>query len=241
MQPSIYVGLSAQIALRNRLDTIAHNVANSTTAGFRAEHVRFDTLVEKAGQDLVAFASAGETYLSRLSGGLTKTDNPLDVAVSGESFFAFRGPNGPVYSRDGRMIMTPQGQLVTLRGYPILDVGGAELLLDPNAGPPAISRDGMITQNGLQVGAIGLFSIDPKAKLTRFENSGVIPDRPAVPTLDFVRNGVAQGFVENSNVNAVEEMSRLIAVQRAFESVTSSLATTESSFLDAVKTLGATS
>lgn len=238
MQSSLYVGLSAQIALRNRLETIAHNVANSTTAGFRAENVRFDALVERAGNDLVAFASTGETFLSRLSGGLNKTDNPLDMAVGGEGFFAFRGPNGPVYTRDGRMIMTAQGQLVTVRGYPVLDAGGAPLQLDPNAGPPAISRDGMITQNGRQVGAVGLFAIDPKAKLLRFENSGVMPDRPATPVLEFAQNSIMQGFIENSNVNAVEEMSRLIAVQRAFESVTATLAASETSFSDAIKTLG---
>ena len=240
MQSSLYVGLSAQIALRNRLDTIAHNVANASTAGFRAENIRFDTLVERAGNDLVAFASTGDSYLSRLSGGVTKTDNPLDMAVNGDGYFAFQGPNGPVYTRDGRMIMTPQGQLVTMRGYPILDAGGSALLLDPNAGPPTISRDGMITQNGRQVGAVGLFAIEPNAKLMRFENSGVMPDKPATPVLEFVRNGVLQGFTENSNVNPVDELSRLMAVQRAFESVTQTMSASETSFVDAIKTLGAT-
>ncbi len=75
----------------------------------------------------------------------------------------------------------------------------------------------MITQNGQQVGAVGLFSIDPNTKLDRFENSGVIPRGQATEILDFGNNGVVQGFVEEANVNPVMEMNRLIAVSRAFD------------------------
>jgi flagellar basal-body rod protein FlgF len=130
--------------------------------------------------------------------------------------------------------------LQTLNGYPILDAGGAPMLLDPNAGPPRIARDGTITQANRQVGAIGLFNIDSAAKLTRFENSGVIPDRPATPVLDFTRAGMQQGFIENANVNAVMEMTRLISITRAFEMVSSSLAASETSLQEAIRTLGAT-
>ena len=200
--------------------------------------MRFETLLSRAGADPVAFAVTGPTFLSRRSGEFVRTDNQLDVAVEGDAWLAMQTPAGVVYTRDGRMRMTATGELQTLNGYPILDAGGAPLLLDPNAGPPRIARDGTIIQGNRQVGAIGLFTIDNHANLTRYENSGVIPDRPATPVVDFTRTGMQQGFVENANVNAVMEMTRLITVTRAFEMVSASLAASETSLQEAIRTLG---
>src|SRR6202000_2052483 len=97
------------------------------------------------------------------------------------------------------------------------------------AGAPAMAADGMITQGGRQVGAIGLFQIDPSAKFTRYQNSGVIPDKPATPVLDFAANGMVQGSIEGSNVNPIMEMAKLMSISRAFESVTGGVTSTESS------------
>ncbi len=97
----------------------------------------------------------------------------------------------------------------------------------------------MITQNGRQVGAIGLFAIDPNATLKRWENSSVVPDKPATPIFDFTRDGVVQGAVENSNVDPVREMTRLIEVTRAFDGVAAETAQSETSLQDAIKALGA--
>ena len=241
MQTNFSVGLSAQIALQRRLDTIANNVANATTTGFRAEEVRFETLLSSATTDPVAFASAGDTYLSRRAGEFVKTDNPLDVAVEGDAWLGIQTPAGTVYTRDGRMRMTETGELLTLNGYPVLDAGNAQIRLDPNAGPPRIARDGTITQNNRQLGAIGLFAIDNKASLKRFENSGVIPDRPATPALEFVKVGMQQGYTERANVNPVMEMTKLIMLQHAFEAVANSLKDTDASQQEAIRTLGATS
>ncbi|WP_206455326.1 flagellar basal-body rod protein FlgF [Aurantimonas marina] len=238
MQTALPVALSAQLALEKRLDTIAHNVANARTAGFRAEEVKFEALISRVGSEPVTFASEGTTYLSTRAGEMTQTGNTLDMAVSGDAFFAMQGPNGPVYTRDGRMRINAEGSVETINGYPVLDVGGATLQVDPNAGPIAIARDGMITQNGGQIGAVGLFAMPPGANLTRFENSGVIPDQAAVPILDFGDVGIMQGFVEGSNVNPVLEISRLIALQRAFESASNLVQTSERTLDDAVKNLG---
>ena len=81
-----------------------------------------------------------------------------------------------------------------------------------------IARDSMVTQGGRRLGAIGLFRITDTAKLSRFENSGVIPNSGAAAILDFTDNGIVQGFVEGSNVDPVSEMTKLIMVSRAFES-----------------------
>lgn len=239
MQSGLHVGVSAQIALRDRLETIAHNLANVNTPGFRAEQAKFDAAVARVGaQTPVAFVEAQEPYLSRESGGAIKTDSPLDVAVQGDAFMAMETPQGVIYSRDGRLFISPTGALVSVNGHAILDAGGAPLQLDPAGAPPTIGRDGMIAQGDRRVGAIGLFAIDPAARLTRADNSGVVPDRPPTAVLDFARNGLLQGHLENANVSGVTEMARLVAVQRAFESVVAAQGQSEQSFVDAIKTLG---
>jgi flagellar basal-body rod protein FlgF len=139
------------------------------------------------------------------------------------------------------MHMEESGALVSVDGYPVLDAGNAGILLDPNAGPPTIAQDGMITQKGRQIGAIGIFTLDDGAKLKRYNNSGVMSDKPATAELDFANNGVAQGFIEGSNVNPVLEMAKLIMVSRAFESISSATEGSETTLKDAIKTLGATS
>jgi len=217
LQDGLYVSLSAQMALEKRLTTIADNVANMSTVGFRATEVKFEDVVTGVGQDAVSYTSPGDTYLSGKAGGLSQTLNPFDFAIQGDAWFGIDTPAGTVMTRDGRFTMTDSGQLVTLEGYPVLDGGGSPIQLDPTAGAPQAGRDGVIRQQGRLVGSIGLFNYDPGPNFTRFGNSGVIPSGPPDPVVDRIDVGVAQGFLEESNVNPVLEMTRLIMVQRSFE------------------------
>ena len=241
MRTNLYVSMSGQMALEKRLATVASNIANMNTAGFRAEGVSFSSVLSKAGERPAAFVSTGTDYVSRAAGSVTKTDNPLDVAIQGDAFFAVQTPDGTAYTRDGRMQMTPGGELQTMNGYPVLDAGGATMLLNTDAGPPMIAADGMMTQSGQQVGALGLFSLPADATLTRYDNSAVFTDKAAVPVLDFSGNNVAQGFSEGSNVNPVLEMTKLIEIQRAFDGLASTTQSSEGSLTDAIKTLGSPS
>lgn len=238
MQSAFYVSLSAQLSIDKRMETIANNIANSTTAGYRADGVSFESVVSKAGADAVAYASAGRDFISRTAGDMQRTGDPYDVAVVGSAFFAIRTPDGVAYTRDGRMKMSETGDLQTVGGFPILDAGNSPVVLDPTAGPPMISRDGMINQAGRQIGALGLFTIGADANLTRGPSASVIPDKPATAVLDFVRNGVEQGVVEGANVNPIREMVKLISASRAFESVSSMNDLLDGSQRDAIKTLG---
>ena len=238
MQNGLYVAVSAQVALQRRLETIADNIANMNTVGYRATGVSFESEMARAGETKLNYVSAGADYLSRRIGGLVKTDNSLDFAIQGDGWFSIQTPSGTAYTRDGRTRLDESGTLRTLTGDPILDAGGAPIIVDGAAGALNVSADGMISQNGRQVGAIGLFAIDPGATLTRAENSGVIPDRPATPILEFTRDGIVQGAVESSNVDPVREMTRLIDVTRTFDGVAAEASQTETSLQDAIKTLG---
>ncbi len=238
MQNGLYVALSSQLALEKRLTTAAQNVANMATAGYRSEETKFTALMAQATKGAVAFASAGDTYISRASGPVTKTDSPLDVAVQGDAWLAVGGPGGPVYTRDGRLTMDATGRLTDISGRAVLDPGGGPLLLDPQQGPPTIGRDGVIHQGVNQVGSIGLFTFDPKASIRRAGPNAVAPSLPAQPVQDFTRIGLTQGHLEGSNVNPILEMTKLITIQRAFESAANLTQQSETALQDAIKSLG---
>lgn len=226
--------------MQRRLETIANNVANASTPGFRAEEIRFETLLSQTGSDPVAFVSTGATFLNRASGGVSSTGNPLDVAIEGDAWLSISTAAGTVYTRDGRARLSTTGELQSVTGAPFLDPGGAPIIINPTAGPVTISREGRILQNGRQLGALGLFNISPTAKLSRFENSGVIPDLPAEPVAEFARVGLLQGYIENSNVDPVKEISRMILVQRSFDAMSTTLGTVETVFDNGIRDLAGT-
>ncbi|BCG93089.1 flagellar basal-body rod protein FlgF [Mesorhizobium sp. 131-2-1] len=238
MQDSLYVALSSQIALERRLDTIADNVANASTIGFRATGVKFEDVVSGTGPKSVSFASSGKTYLSTAHGSMTETGNPFDFAIQGDAWFAIETPGGTVMTRDGRFSMNENGELMSIEGYPVLDGGGAPIQLDPRNGPPKAGADGSLRQNDQLVGAIGLYTFDPGQNFVRYGNSGIVPARTPEPVTDRSDVGVAQGFLEESNVNPVLEMTRLIMVQRAFENTAALIRQTDTTTDDAIKTLG---
>ncbi|MGB3387246.1 MAG: flagellar basal-body rod protein FlgF [Pseudaminobacter sp.] len=238
MQDGLYVALSAQIALERRLTTIADNVANASTVGFRATGVKFEDVVSGLGEKSVSFASTGDTYLSPAAGSLRETGNPFDFAIKGDAWFGIETPAGTVMTRDGRFTMLETGQLVSIEGYPVLDAGGAPIQLDPRNGAPEAGADGVLRQDGQLVGALGLFNFTPGPNFTRYGNSGIVPPGAPEPIVDRIDIGVAQGFLEESNVNPMLEMTRLIAVQRAFENTAALMRSSEQTFSEAVRTLG---
>jgi flagellar basal-body rod protein FlgF len=238
VQDGLYVALSSQIALEKRLNTIADNVANASTVGFRATGVKFEDVVSGIDDKALSFVSPGDTYISDANGPLRETGNPFDFAIKGNAWFGIETPAGTVMTRDGRFTLTENGELLTIEGYPVLDAGGAPIQLDPRNGPPRAGADGSLRQGDNLVGALGLYNFDPGPNFVRFGNSGIVPSGEPEPVVDRLDAGVAQGFLEESNVNPVLEITRLIMVQRAFENGAAMIRDTESSFDEAIKTLG---
>ena len=238
MQTGLYVSLSSQLALDRRMTTLADNVANSTTVGFRATEVKFNQVVSDQKTADVAFVSEGNEFLSTRAGGLTETGGSLDFAIKGDAWFQVETPMGPTLTRDGRFTLTDAGELVTLNGYAVLDAGGGPIQLDPANGPIQLSADGQLNQNGRPVAALGIFEADLSGGFARAGNSGIITNIPPEPVVDRMDAGVSQGYVEESNVNAIGEMTQLIQVTRAFESIASLMRDSEESLNEAVRTLG---
>ncbi len=241
MQSGIYVGISSQIALERRLTTISDNIANMNTVGFRSTEVKFDQILSQTQNEnntKIAFVSQGNDYLSMRNGQLEQTGNSLDFAVKGDAWFAIQTPQGQVLTRDGRFSMGLAGELISTQGYSVLDAGGAPIQLDPRGGSPKVGQDGRIMQGDRVVGQIGVFSVDINKGFYRADNSGIVPTDVPQPVVDTMGVGVMQGFLEQSNVNAIGEMTQLIQVNRAFESISSLMSTSEDNFSSAMRTLG---
>jgi flagellar basal-body rod protein FlgF len=238
MSTSFYVAMSAQVSLEKRLEAIANNIANMNTAGYRATGVNFQAVMSDSGDgESVAYASTGQSYITRTNGPITPTGNSLDVAVDGDGWLALKSPDRTVYTRDGRLHINDRGELQSVKGYPVLDTGGSPITLDPSAGPVDIGEDGRISQGGKQVASIGLFLIPADANLRRYDNSAVIPDKPGNAVEDMTANSIRQGYIEGSNVNPIMEMSRLIETSRAFDNASSAMQQSDSTSADAIKTL----
>ncbi|WP_428427548.1 flagellar basal-body rod protein FlgF [Pararhizobium sp.] len=239
MQTGLYVAVSSQMALEKRMNTLADNVANSSTVGFRATEVKFNQILGDTRPTKVSFVSEGKEFLNTNNGGLTQTGNQLDFAIKGDAWFQIETPGGgQALTRDGRFTMTETGDLVTLRGYPVLDAGGAPIQLNSQASEIKVGADGSIHQDGTQVAALGLYEANFANGFSRHDNSAVIPNSAPEPVVDRFDVGVMQGYVEESNVNPVQEMSQLIMVSRAFENISALMRDSETSLGEAIKTLG---
>jgi flagellar basal-body rod protein FlgF len=238
MQSGLYVALSSQIALERRLTTIADNLANMNTVGFRATQLKFDDVLTNADGAKVSYVNEGQEYISTQNGGLLQTKNPLDFATKGDTWFSIETPSGNAITRDGRFSMLETGALVTIEGYPVLDAGGGQITLNPNAGPPEMSQDGTLYQNGQPIAALGILEADVGPNFIRAGNSAIIPTTQPQAVVDRTGAGVVQGYLEQANINPIQQMTNMITVSRAFEQVTQLMRDSETSLSDAIKTLG---
>ncbi|GIL00261.1 MAG: flagellar basal-body rod protein FlgF [Alphaproteobacteria bacterium] len=228
MQSSLYVALAAQRVLQQQLTTVAHNVANMNTVGFRAESVNFDALVSMSEPDGVHFPMIAKTQPSAVPGTLERTGNPLDVALSGPGWFAIQTPGGVAYTRDGRMQIDAFGELRSVAGnHQMLDAAQAPILVNPNGGPIEISPDGRLRQDGNVIANIGVFEVAEPNLVARYENSAFLADVEGLPIAPGTATRLSQGFVETSNVDAIAQMANLISISRYFESLNASITESE--------------
>jgi flagellar basal-body rod protein FlgF len=239
MESSGYVALSAQLAIDRRLSTVANNIANAGTVGYRAAGVVFNALTSPTESFETAFASVGKGSVNLASGGLKQTGNALDLAVKGDMFLGYMGSSGPYYSRDGRLTMLDSGELINPLGHPLLDGSGSPIAVKPDGGPLTVQANGTIIQGDAPVGQIGLFNLDLSGGFERTGSAGIVP-KQAPETADAAAEGgaIVQGYIEESNVDPVSEMVRLIQVTRAFEAATTLSGKIFDAESEAIKTLG---
>lgn len=215
MDNASYATLTRQTGLAAQMRMVANNIANASTTGYRAEGVAFTEYVRRTGTgDSLSMATARVRLTDLSQGALQTTGGPFDVAIEGEGFFLVQTPDGPRLTRAGAFTPNVSGDLVTAEGYPVLDAGGAPLFVPQGLGPVGIAPDGTISAGGQPVGQIGVvLPRDPGALLrqggTLFDAPGGFDPAPAAR--------VMQGALEESNVDPVLEVARMIEVSRTYE------------------------
>jgi flagellar basal-body rod protein FlgF len=220
MESGYYAACTALVARTQALDTIANNLANASTVGFRAERNVFSSvLAAAADQPQTALNMAINRYgilsgttVDQSQGALQKTGNELDLAIEGPGYFVVQTADGPMYTRNGTFQVSSHGQLVTASGDAVMGDHGVITMLP---GPVSISADGTISSNGAVAGKLRVVEFSPGTELTSMGNTYY--SAPPNSANQSTSSSVRQGMLESSNVNPVEGMVELITAQRSAE------------------------
>jgi flagellar basal-body rod protein FlgF len=225
MDTTTYVALAAQVALQKELETVANNVANSNTAGFKADRSFFESFLEPLDGPGggVSFVQDAATYIDQASGPIEVTGNPLDIALDGEGYFAVAATVGTEYSRNGHLRVGPDGTLVDASGRTVLGADSAPIQMPDGFEDPEIKNNGklIVTVNGRQqdVGQIGVFRAT-NPNLVRKAGDGLLtaPQSEMQPiTPDDGGARIVQGSVEGSTVQPMKEIANMTELTRAYE------------------------
>ncbi|SNT03508.1 flagellar hook-basal body complex protein [Tropicimonas sediminicola] len=209
-----YVTLSRQSGLMREMQSVANNVANISTTGFRREGVVFSEYVTAAGGESVSMAAARARRIDLTTGTLEPTGGALDLAIHGNGFFQVETASGVRLTRAGAFTPNEAGELSTPDGNLVLDEGGAPIFIPPDAAGIAVASDGTISADGRAIARIGL--VEPADPADLSHEAGAL-FAVAGEVVEVVDGNIQQGFLEGSNVNPVHEITRMIEVQRAYE------------------------
>ncbi len=239
---ALYTAASGMSAQQLNLDTIANNLANSSTAGFRQRRLQFQDMIYQnlvtpgaaqsqqtvsAGLQIGLGTKSAATEIILSQGDMNFTGNPLDLAIQGSGFFQVSRPDGTIaYSRAGSFHLNNQGTMVTTDGDPLLP----NITIPPNATDVSITQYGVVNatlagqQNPAQLGQIqlatfpnpgGLNSIGSNLyQSTLSSGDPVLANPGGTEGLGTLQ----QKYLENSNVDVVTEFVQMVLAQRAYES-----------------------
>lgn len=221
MDSGYYAAGTALVTSTQQMDTIANNLANASTIGYRGEKNIFSSVLADAGdagdssqldKAINNYGIVSGTILDLSQGALQKTGNDLDMAIQGPGYFVVQTANGPMYTRNGSFQISGHGQLVTATGDAVMGDAGT-LTMQP--GKVSVSADGTISVNGAVSGKLHIVEFPAGTKVESAGNTyyAAPPDTAETSTTSEVR----QGFLESSNVNPIMGLVDLITTQRAAE------------------------
>lgn len=214
MDAAGYVTLTRQAGLMREMGVVANNIANLSTNGFRREGVMFsEFLLEMDSGPSLSMANGNSRVVDLTQAGISQTGGTYDFAIQGDGFFLIETPDGQQLTRAGSFTPSPNGELVTPDGFRLLDQGGAPVFVPPDAGAVALAQDGTLSINGMPLARVGLWQpVDPNS--LRHQSGTLF----STDNLEPVDSGILlQGYLEDSNVQPVSEIARMIEVQRAYE------------------------
>ncbi len=217
MDNASYAALTRQVGLMREMQGIANNLANMSTAGFRREGVVFSEYVQELGPgtESLSLSNANGRAITTTQGTLSQTDARLDLAIEGDGYFLIGAPDGEYLTRAGGFSQSDTGEIVTQDGHFLLDSGGAPIPVPLGTRSLAIAADGTMSADGVPVAEIGLWEPTDPLDLSRRTGTAFTAAGGVQPAEGDA--AILQGFLESSNVSPVTEITRLIAVQRAYE------------------------
>lgn len=234
MEHAGYTTLSRQSGLAREMQIVANNIANAATTGFRSEGLIFSEYVKPMERGpSMSMGQGNVRNTSFVQGALTQTNGTFDLAIEGDGFFLIETPNGERLTRSGAFSPSAEGDLVTYDGLRVLDAGGAPIFV-PQGSDIAISGDGTLSADGNPLGQIGIVRPIDSTQMVR-EDGVMFRADAGFEHSETAR--VLQGFVENSNVNPIAQLARMIEVQRAYELGQSFLKSEDERVRTAMKTL----
>jgi len=217
MENAGYIALSRQMTLRREMDVIANNMANLNTPAYRGQSMLFvEYLDTSESGEKMSFVQDVALVRNLSEGQLTTTENPLDLAISGDAYFEIDTPVGPRYTRNGVFQLNAEGEIVTTSGERVLGEGGNAIILPPNSSDVTITRDGTISTDQGPAGRLRLVRFEDEQALVKQANGLYDADgQDAVPADDAE---VLQGMVEGSNVQGIIELTKMIETVRHYAS-----------------------
>lgn len=224
MSSGYYAACTGLMSRTQSLETIANNLANVSTAGFKATHNVFSSVLATASnraldvvnQDANDYGVLTGTRLDTTQGALVHTGNDLDVAMEGPGYFVVQTANGDAYTRGGSFRVSTKNQLITPTGDPVLGDNNKPITIVGQ--PVSIATDGTITVNGAISGRLRM--VEFAANVPVQSAMGGYFSVPAGATPARAANSqVRQGMQESSNVNPVTSVVELITAQREVETM----------------------
>ncbi|MCW2247093.1 flagellar basal-body rod protein FlgF [Azospirillum fermentarium] len=215
MENSIYISLSRQSALRRQMDTIANNIANMNTTGFKQQRMLFTEFLERPGMhEQASFVQDRAVVRDLTPGMLASTNNPLDLGLTGPGYFTVDTMSGRRYTRNGNFSMNETRQLVDVNGLPVLGDNGQPITIPAGVRNIEVRGDGTVRTELGDVARLNLVRFDKEQLMTEAGGGLYVTDEEPKPIGPDTK--VAQGMLENSNVKPVVEMTSMIEVMRQY-------------------------
>ena len=213
---------SRLVAQTRAMAVVANNIANANTPGFKAQRVQFADWIAKqpaagmpSGASTIAYTQDRATWSERQTGSLNHTGNTFDLALTGDGYFTVQTDRGMRLTRDGRFGLTATGTLADSNGNAVLDAVGQPISVPPTATGIAIAGDGTISGSTGQIGRLGVVRVGDPMRLKA--EGGTLLDAPEGSTAADTAPGVVQGTLEESNVQPIMEMTRMLNETRQFQ------------------------
>lgn len=257
MQQSMYSALFGALTQEHRMDVIANNLANVNTTGYKQDRMAFKDVFVRFAHDAIRepilnirdkplfpephYLAKNRIAVSRTDfsqGSLKKSDNPLDLAISGEGFFKVQAQDGGQhYTRNGNFFRNAEGLMVNGNGDLLLGEGGPIAL--PAGGTVEIDGRGNIRVDNAPLDTIQLVTVDNPDGLEKFGKNYYRPRAPgAVAEAPAAEAVIEQGYLEAPNVEIVQEMVNMIEVQRSFEAYSKVMTTSSEIDSRAIQQVG---